>query len=82
MVWIFSAEAGLDSNWKGWELIILHHTPRLVTSDMTALRNASLTRAGIVQLPTMMVRNVLTQDNLIRLPPERVSQREIIHSGV
>jgi len=51
-----------------------------VTSDMIALRNAALAGVGIVQLPIMMVREALKQDNLIRLLPEWVLRREIIHA--
>ncbi len=65
---------------KDGEQVTIHHTPRLVTSDMIALRNAALAGVGIVQLPTMMVREELTQDNLIRLLPEWAPRREIIHA--
>ena len=65
---------------KDGKQVTLHHTPRLVTSDMIALRNAALAGVGIVQLPTMMVREELIQGNLIRLIPEWVPRREIIHA--
>lgn len=57
----------------------LHHTPRLVTSDMITLRNAALAGVGVVQLPTMMVREELDQSKLVRLLPQWTLRREIIH---
>lgn len=60
--------------------ITLHYTPRLVTSDMITLRNAALIGIGIVQLPSMVVRQELTQGKLVPLLPEWTPQREIIHA--
>ena len=57
----------------------LHHQPRLVTSDMVALRNAALAGVGIVQLPTLMVCDELAAGTLIRLLPDWAPRREIIH---
>lgn len=57
----------------------VHHTPRLVTSDMIALRSAALAGVGIAQLPTMMVREELAQGKLSRLLPEWAPRREIVH---
>lgn len=59
--------------------IALHHTPRFVTSDMIALRNAALAGVGVVQLPTMMVCDQLAQGKLIRLLQDWAPRHEIIH---
>ena len=58
----------------------LHHTPRFVTSDMIALRSAALAAVGVVQLPTMVVREQLTDGALVRLLPDWSPRREIIHA--
>lgn len=59
--------------------IVLHHTPRFVTRDMIALRNAALAGVGVVQLPTMMVCDQLAQGKLIRLLQDWAPRNEIIH---
>lgn len=58
----------------------VHHTPRFVTGDMIALRDAAVAGVGIVQLPTMMVRDQLLQGTLVRLLPDWAPRREIIHA--
>jgi DNA-binding transcriptional LysR family regulator len=58
----------------------LHHTPRFVTSDMIALRSAALAGVGVVQLPTMIVRDQLAEGALVRLLPDWAPRREIIHA--
>lgn len=57
----------------------LHHRPRLITSDMVALRRAALAGVGIVQLPTLMVCDQLADGSLKRLLPGWAPRREIIH---
>lgn len=58
----------------------LHHTPRLITTDMIALRIAAMAGVGIVQLPTLMVCDQLTQGSLVRPIPDWAPRREIIHA--
>lgn len=58
----------------------VNHTPRFVTTDMTALRAAALAGVGIVQLPHLMLRDALASGELIRLVPEWAPRREIIHA--
>jgi len=58
----------------------LHHRPRLVTTDMIALRNAALAGVGAVQLPVLMVHEQLANGSLFRLLPEWSPRREIIHA--
>ncbi|HCK82116.1 MAG TPA: LysR family transcriptional regulator [Candidatus Competibacter sp.] len=59
---------------------VLYHAPRLVTGDMIALRAAALAGVGVVQLPAMMVRAELAAGTLIRLLPDWMPRREIIHA--
>ncbi len=60
--------------------VVLHHTPRFITTDMTALRIAAMAGIGIVQLPTLMVCDQLAQGSLLRLIPDWAPRREIIHA--
>lgn len=59
--------------------VALHHRPRLITSDMVALRRAALAGVGVVQLPTLMVCDELAAGTLVRLLPDWAPRREIIH---
>lgn len=59
---------------------VLHHTPRFITTDMIALRNAALAGVGVVQLPTLMVCDQLLDGSLIKLIPDWAPRREIIHA--
>jgi DNA-binding transcriptional LysR family regulator len=58
----------------------LHHTPRFVTTDMIALRNAALAGVGVVQLPIVMARDQLAAGSLVRLVPDWAPCRETIHA--
>ena len=58
----------------------VHHTPRFVTTDMIALRSAALAGVGVVQLPTMMIREQVASGSLLRLIPIWTPKREIIHA--
>lgn len=58
----------------------LHHTPRLITTDMIALRTAAMAGVGIVQLPTLMVCDQLAQGVLVRPIPGWAPRRETIHA--
>jgi DNA-binding transcriptional LysR family regulator len=55
------------------------HTPRFVTTDMIALRNAALAGIGIVQLPLLMLHEQLRKGSLVKVVPEWIPRREIIH---
>lgn len=70
-----------------WELFgpedqraLIEHRPRLITTDMIALRNAALAGLGVLQLPILMVRDELASGALIRLLPDWQPRREIIHA--
>lgn len=58
----------------------LHHQPRLVTGDMVALRSAARAGVGIVQLPTLMLREDLAAGTLVSLLPDWAPPRQIIHA--
>ncbi len=59
---------------------IVHHTPRLITTDMITLRIAAMAGVGIVQLPTLMVCDQLADGTLVRPLPDWRPRREIIHA--
>lgn len=63
----------------GAQAEIPHH-PRLITDDMIALRTAAVAGVGIVQLPTMMVREEIRQGLLLHLVPEWAPKRHVIHA--
>jgi len=58
----------------------VRHTPRFVTTDMIALREAALASVGIVQLPLLMLREHVAAGRLVRLVPDWAPRREIIHA--
>ncbi|MFM0503190.1 MULTISPECIES: LysR family transcriptional regulator [Paraburkholderia] len=58
----------------------VHHTPRFVTDDMIALRQAAVAGAGIVQLPVMMVSDELTSGALVKLIPAWLPKSGIVHA--
>ncbi|WP_211451164.1 LysR family transcriptional regulator [Collimonas antrihumi] len=57
----------------------LHHTPRFVTGDMVALLRAAVAGVGIVQLPTMMIREQVAQGTLVHVLNDWRPRHEIIH---
>ncbi|AXE29685.1 LysR family transcriptional regulator [Chromobacterium phragmitis] len=61
------------------QVVMLHHAPRLVTTDMPTLRHAALRGIGIAQLPLLMVQQDIDAGRLIRLLPDWPPRREIIH---
>lgn len=58
----------------------IHHQPRLVTGGMLALRAAAVAGVGVVQLPTMMVRDELARSELVNVLPDWAPRREIVHA--
>ncbi len=58
----------------------IHHRPRLVTRSMLALRAAAVAGVGIVQLPTMMVREQIDRGDLAQVLRAWAPRREIIHA--
>ncbi|MCC5811865.1 MAG: LysR family transcriptional regulator [Ectothiorhodospiraceae bacterium] len=60
--------------------VTVRHTPRLVTTDMSALRKAAIAGIGVVQLPRMMVRKELDAGLLVPVLPAWTPRREIVHA--
>ncbi|MCA8099332.1 LysR family transcriptional regulator [Burkholderia contaminans] len=58
----------------------IHHQPRFVTGGMLALRAAAVAGVGIVQLPTMMVRDEVARGELVIVLPDWAPRREIVHA--
>lgn len=82
-----SMAVGLPQHEHLWDLIgpdgaraSLHHRPRLVTRGMLALRVAALAGVGVVQLPSMLVREQLARGELVQVIPGWAPRREIVHA--
>ncbi len=58
----------------------VYFTPRMVTSDMLALREAAMAGVGVVQLPLLMVRDQLASGELEIVLDEWQPRREVIHA--
>jgi len=57
---------------------LVHHHPRLITRGMIALRFAALAGVGVVQLPTMMIRDELARGELVRVLPDWAPRRAVV----
>lgn len=58
----------------------VYFTPRMVTTDMLALREAAIACVGVVQLPLLMVRDQLAAGTLEVVLDAWQPQREVIHA--
>ena len=58
----------------------LHHTPRMITDDMIALRTAAAHGVGIAQLPNMIVADQLRSGDLVELLPGWSPKLGIVHA--
>lgn len=58
----------------------VRHSPRYVTQSMPALRDAAVGGVGVVQLPTMFIRDELASGALVRVLPGWEPSPEIIHA--
>lgn len=58
----------------------VHFTPRLITGDMLALREAAVAGVGVVQLPILMAREQLATGALVRVLDDWEPKREVIHA--
>ena len=58
----------------------IHYHPRLITTDMLALREAAIAGIGVVQLPILMVKDQLASGDLIRVLDAWEPRREVIHA--
>ncbi len=77
---------GLPQGEHVWNLLgpdgahaAVRHQPRLVTRGMLALRAAAVAGVGIVQLPTMLLREQFKRGELVTVLPDWAPRREIIH---
>lgn len=59
---------------------LIPHRPRLVTDDMTALREAAMAGVGIVQLPTMVVWDEIRDGTLVQVLPAWRPRSGIVHA--
>lgn len=82
-----SLDLGSPQTEHVWQLIgpenaqaAIRHQPRLVTLSMLALRAAAMAGVGIVQLPTMMVRDQIASGALVQVLPGWAPRREIVHA--
>lgn len=82
-----SMDLGVPQNEHVWNLYgpdgahaAIPHQPRLVTRGMLTLRSAALAGVGIVQLPTMMIREQVARGELLHLLPAWAPRREIVHA--
>jgi DNA-binding transcriptional LysR family regulator len=73
-----------DHQWqlerKDGQTALIPHRPRLVTDDMAALRDAALAGVGVVQLPTMMIRDDIRAGRLIPVLPDWRPRSGIVHA--
>ncbi|MCK7427199.1 LysR family transcriptional regulator [Enterobacter chengduensis] len=58
----------------------IHYHPRLITTDMLALREAAMAGIGVVQLPILMVKDQLASGELVRVLDAWEPRREVIHA--
>ncbi|MHA7598796.1 LysR family transcriptional regulator [Alicycliphilus sp. T452] len=82
-----SMDLGLPQHEHVWNLIgpdgaqaAIRHRPRLITRGMLALRAAAVAGVGVVQLPSMMVREQIERGELVHVIPGWAPRREIIHA--
>lgn len=61
-------------------IVDIRHTPRLLTDDMAALRQAALAGVGAVRLPTLSVWDDLQNGKLVTVLPEWRPSSEIVHA--
>lgn len=59
---------------------VVEHSPRFITTDMTALYKAALAGVGVVQLPSLMLGDSLRSKTLVQVVPEWEPRREVIHA--
>ncbi len=58
----------------------IHFQPRLITTDMLALREAAMAGVGLVQLPMLMVKDQLASGALVKVLEAWEPRREVIHA--
>ncbi|MCH8544452.1 MAG: LysR family transcriptional regulator [Alcanivorax sp.] len=71
-VWVFEGPGG--------ERVEVSHRPRLVTTDMMTLCRAAEAGLGLIHLPALMVQAPIERGSLVRVMPDWMPQRDIIHA--
>ena len=56
------------------------HQPRLITTDMVALRGAAMAGLGVVQLPMIMIHEQLQKGTLVNVLPEWGPPKDAVHA--
>lgn len=62
------------------EQVTVHHQPRYATRGMVALREAAVAGVGVVQLPRMVIDDLVSQGRLQRLLSDWKLGTEVIHA--
>jgi len=82
-----SLDLGLPQHEHVWQLLgpdgaqaAVRHQPRLITRSMLTLRAAAVAGVGVVQLPSMMLREQIERGELIHVIPGWAPRREIVHA--
>lgn len=75
---------GRDARWHldgpDGALVEVRHQPRLVSDDMTMLREAAVAGVGVVQLPVMMVRADAEAGRLVRVATPWAPRADTVHA--
>jgi len=58
----------------------IRHDPRLITDDITTLRNAAIGGVGVVLLPKLFVSEPIRRGELVRVLPDWEPRRHIVHA--
>lgn len=73
-----------DHAWKlhhaDGQVAIVPHAPRLITDDMSVLRNAAIAGAGVVQLPTIYIWEEIRAGRLVHVLPDWRPRAGIVHA--
>ena len=82
-----SLDAGPSHERHAWKLehaggqtAEVPHHPRLLTDDMSVLREAAIAGVGLVQLPTMMIWKDIQEGRLVHVLPEWTPKAAIVHA--
>ncbi|MGP9796934.1 LysR substrate-binding domain-containing protein [Halomonas sp. 86] len=59
---------------------VIEHTPRFITTDMTALYHATLAGIGIAQMPKLVLPGAIDSGQLTLVLPEWELRQEVIHA--
>lgn len=65
----------------GAEPVSVEHHPRLVTDEMTVLREAAIAGVGLVQLPQLLCEDAVTDGRLLVLLSDWKAEQDLIHAA-